>query len=113
MESNKIEEQARQQYKSIDQSQVGNLVMNAERTAFKKGAEWAIRELEPKWNDASKILPSEGGRYWCYAKELNDGGWWSHYQWNCSYNESTKEWDDTDGNTVTHWTSLLPAPKED
>lgn len=50
-----------------------------------------------------------GGRYWCYVEEVNDLGV-SHYQWNCSYNESMKVWGNVDNGKVLYWTNLLPNP---
>lgn len=65
--------------------------------------------MEDKWISVETKLPEEGGRYWCYVEELNDLGI-SHYQWNCSYNETEKRFRVEKGGRVTHWTHLLPSP---
>lgn len=97
----------------------------ARRAGFLTGAQWMEQQLEPtitelemklirsktKWISVKERTPSEGNRYWCYIEELNDGGWWSNFQWNCYYDTQEKEWRD-DGKTynVTYWTDLLPPP---
>jgi BMFP domain-containing protein YqiC len=78
-----------------------------------------IKELESgqgmRWVKASEELPKEGGRYWCYIKELTDLGW-SYFQWNCYYDPEEKRFSDstlTKGENVTHWMPLPPPPKEE
>lgn len=68
--------------------------------------------MEPKWIDVTKELPKEGNRYWCYVTALSDLGW-EHFQWNCYYDPQNKEFRDAGKiYPVTHWTNLLPAPKD-
>lgn len=126
MEQRQIEEAAINKYKSIDQSQLGHTLMHAQRSAFEQGAEWMEEQLEPiiteygmnelkhmTWNSVEERLPQEGGRYWCYVKELNDGGWFSYYQWNCAYDTNARTFsDDALTGNVTHWTNLLPPPRD-
>jgi hypothetical protein len=67
-----------------------------------------------KWVKASERLPEEGGRYWCYVRDLTDLGF-SYFQWNCAYNEREKRFSDrylTNGETVTHWMPLPEPPSE-
>lgn len=63
------------------------------------------------WISVKEQLPNEGGRYWCYVKELSDLGF-SHYQWNCSWNEFTGVWGVDVGGVVTHWRHLPPPPMQ-
>lgn len=63
------------------------------------------------WYAVESKLPEEGGRYWCYVKELNDLGF-SHFEWNCYYDPEKREFrDNLQVMRVTHWTYLLGAPK--
>lgn len=65
------------------------------------------------WIDVNDRLPEEGGRYWCYVRDLNDLGV-SHFQWNCAYNENEKRFSDStllNGEQVTHWRPLPEPPK--
>jgi hypothetical protein len=67
-----------------------------------------------EWISVKDRLPTEGGRYWCYIKELNDLGF-SYFQWNCCYDEREKRFTDstlTGGENVTHWMTLPKPPKE-
>lgn len=67
-------------------------------------------EQVKQWNDINELLPEKSGRYWCYVKELNDLGT-SYYQWNYSYNNTTKTFNiDGCGGHVTHWTTLMDTP---
>lgn len=68
----------------------------------------------PKWISVADRLPEEGGRYWCYLREITDLGA-SNFQWNCAYNEGEKRFSDcnlVNGEQVTHWTPLLEPPKK-
>ena len=68
--------------------------------------------IEDKWISVEDKLPEEGGRYWCYTEQQTDLGL-SHFQWNCSYNETTKTFSDrylTDGERITHWQPLPSSP---
>ena len=67
--------------------------------------------FEKEWIPATNP-PKEGGRYWCYCKEINDLGI-SHFQWNCSYDIQENSWrDNHETYNVTHWTELLPPPNK-
>ena len=71
-----------------------------------------VFENDSPWISIKDSLPEEGGRYWCYVKEITDLGI-SYYQWNCSYHEIEKRWTE---NTyivpiVTHWMPLPEPPK--
>lgn len=101
--------------------------LNAKIEGFAKGAEWMEEQLEPiitglemqiisnpKWISVKYQLPTEGNRYWVYIRELNDGGWFSHFQWNCYFDPIEKIFRDAgQTHTVTHWTNLLPPPEDD
>jgi|SRR5882757_533611 len=63
------------------------------------------------WISVNDELPNEGGRYWCYVKELNDLGI-SHFQWNCSFTPGEGFSDLCQRMNVTHWTYLLESPKQ-
>jgi len=68
--------------------------------------------VEDKWISVEEELPEDGGRYWCYVEHQTDLGL-SHFQWNCSYNETTKTFSDRyliDGERVTHWQPLPSSP---
>lgn len=68
-------------------------------------------EAQGEWISVKDRLPEEGGRYWCYVRDINSLGK-SHFQWNCSYHEIEKRFSDrylTNGEKVTHWQSL-PSP---
>ena len=67
---------------------------------------------EEEWISVEDRLPDEGGRYWCYVREVTDLGV-SHFQWNCCYNEDTKTFTDstlTNGENITHWMPLPEPP---
>lgn len=73
-----------------------------------------VFENESPWISVKDRLPEEGGRYWCYVKEINDLGI-SYYQWNCSYHEIEKMWAEDKSNIVpfvTHWMPLPEPPKQ-
>jgi hypothetical protein len=66
------------------------------------------------WISVDERLPDEGGRYWCYIKELTDLGW-SYFQWNCAYCAKEKRFTDstlTNGENVTHWMPLPLPPNK-
>lgn len=80
--------------------------------AYQEGMTEGKRLYEHKWISVKDRLPEEGNRYWVYIQELNDGGWFSYFQWNCYYDPQEKVFRDA-GKThkVTHWTNLLPPPQ--
>jgi len=63
------------------------------------------------WKDAQKVLPKEGGRYWCIVQEVDDLRV-SHYQWNCAYDpEATwvRKWSSNSlSKHVIFWTEFPP-----
>jgi hypothetical protein len=64
------------------------------------------------WISVEDRLPEESGRYWCYVKDINELGT-SYFQWNCCYHAKEKRFTDstlTDGENITHWMPLPPAP---
>lgn len=66
------------------------------------------------WIDVNDQLPEEGGRYWCYMRDITDLGT-SYFQWNCAYNEKEKRFSDStlfNGEQVTHWRKLPEPPKQ-
>jgi hypothetical protein len=74
-------------------------------------ADWMLEQR--KWVSVQDRLPEEGGRYWCYVKDINELGT-SYFQWNCAYNEKEKRFSDstlTNGENVTHWQPLSEPPK--
>jgi hypothetical protein len=65
------------------------------------------------WIDVNDQLPGEGGRYWCFMRDITELGT-SYFQWNCSYNAKEKRFSDStlfNGELVTHWRELPPPPK--
>lgn len=63
------------------------------------------------WNDVTKVLPGDHGRYWVYVEEIGELGL-SHFEWNCSYDPETKVFSDNHQRmNVTHWTELMGSPE--
>lgn len=112
MNKEQIESAARDEVKAVEMYCMGNQEKDLVRNSFIKGAEWMEQQLEPQWIDVTKELPKEGNRYWCYVTALSDLGW-EHFQWNCYYDPQNKEFRDAGKiYPVTHWTNLLPPPKD-
>lgn len=109
-----IEKEAERRYPVVNMDAYIQLhpqdIQKEKINCFIAGAEWMAAQ---GWVSVEKDgLPKEGGRYWCYVKELNDLGF-SYFQWNCCYHADTKTFTDSTfkgGETVTHWTYLLPNP---
>lgn len=90
----------------------GKFQCNTDNDEIKEIAK-QIQLLIPSWINVDEKLPEQGGRYWCYVKELNDGGWFSYFQCNCYFDVEGKCFSEGfEIHNVTHWTNLLPAPND-
>lgn len=61
------------------------------------------------WTPAT-TPPTESDRYWCYVKELTDLGW-SYYEGNFYYSAEEDRWSTSNGEIITHWTTLMGRPE--
>lgn len=63
-----IEKASKSEYQSIDQSQLGAMIMKYEREAFTKGAKWAISQMQPEWVSVEDANPEPKQHYFAMCK---------------------------------------------
>lgn len=78
--------------KKVAKEELGKLTQSRAdfiREANNRDLDESAAAREEDWISVDERLPEEGGRYWCYMRDINDLGA-SYFQWNCAYNANEK-----------------------